>query len=113
MEPKSFNHCHLFTSNALPLFVNSHLLHRENTQNNFSRQIFLFTDGCVSNASNCIEIVRKNAKTTRLFTFGIGNGVSTSLVKGLAYAGKGFSEFIVSESSEKSLELVTLRQMNR
>ena len=32
----------------------------------------------------------------RCFTFGIGSGVSTSLVRGLAQAGNGTAEFIQS-----------------
>ncbi|KAJ6254333.1 von willebrand factor a domain-containing protein 5a [Anaeramoeba flamelloides] len=57
----------------------------------FSRQIFLITDGEVSNTQAVISKVRKNRSNTRVFTFGIGHGASSELVKGVAMAGGGKS----------------------
>lgn len=53
----------------------------------YPRQLFVLTDGEVSNTDECIRFVRKHAETTRVFTFGIGNEASQNLVKGLAKAG--------------------------
>jgi hypothetical protein len=36
------------------------------------RQLFILTDGEVNNTQECLDTVRKEAQTTRVFTFGIG-----------------------------------------
>ncbi|MFQ5381596.1 MAG: trypsin, partial [Dehalococcoidia bacterium] len=46
-------------------------------------------DGYVGNDMAIIDAVRKNADTTRVFSFGIGNSVNRSLLDGMARAGRG------------------------
>jgi hypothetical protein len=58
------------------------------------RQIFLLTDGQVSNTAAVIDITKDNASTSRMFTFGIGNSVDHTLVNGMAIAGGGKAEFV-------------------
>ncbi|OQV22972.1 von Willebrand factor A domain-containing protein 5A [Hypsibius exemplaris] len=60
----------------------------------FSRQLFILTDGQVSNTESVIELIRKNANNTRVFSFGLGQSPSRSLVNGIAMAGNGKAEFI-------------------
>jgi hypothetical protein len=58
-----------------------------------ARQVFVLTDGQVSNSSACIELVRKNSSNNRVFTLGIGSSADRHLVKGMARAGMGTSTF--------------------
>ncbi|KAH3732560.1 Adaptor complexes medium subunit family [Pelomyxa schiedti] len=72
---------------------------------NYSRQIILFTDGAVDNTQEVCECVRQNCGDSRVFAFGLGAGVSRSLVRGIAYAGHGQAEFIARSSDiESSVE---------
>ena len=67
-----------------------------------SRQIFLLTDGGVSNIDEVVGAVATNASNTRVFTFGIGLGVSTALVNKVAKAGRGKAVFISSKDRMQS-----------
>merc|ERR1719461_96555 len=59
----------------------------------YARQIFLLTDGAVSNDNQIIKLVRSNNKSSRVFTLGLGSSASRHLVKGVARAGNGTSIF--------------------
>ena len=58
------------------------------------RNVFILTDGAITNTKEAIELVFKNNKENRFFTFGIGAGASTELVNGIASAGNGYPSFI-------------------
>lgn len=60
-----------------------------------ARQVFVLTDGEVSNTEQVIEICRQNAHNSRVFTVGIGDEVSRALVEGMARAASGTAQFIV------------------
>lgn len=74
-----------------------------------SRQIMLLTDGEVSNTQEVVDLVRSNASLARVFSFGIGEGASTSLVKGIARAGRGRAEFVPNDSQTTALVMKTLK----
>lgn len=58
------------------------------------RQIFLLTDGSVSNTNQVINIAKKNVSNSRIFTFGIGSGASTSLIRNVAKVTNGRATFV-------------------
>jgi Ca-activated chloride channel family protein len=58
------------------------------------RQVVVLTDGEVTNTDAVLALAHRHAGRVRIFTFGIGAGSSHHLVKALARAGGGASEFI-------------------
>ncbi len=62
------------------------------------RVVCFMTDGYVGNDMAIIGAVKKNADTTRVFSFGIGNSVNRFLLDGMAHAGRGEVEYVTLES---------------
>lgn len=83
---------------------------QEKPKEGIPRQLFVLTDGEVDNTEECIATVRRNAHTTRVFTFGIGTDASQQLVEGLAKAGEGKFEII---KNNDTMEEQVMRQLNR
>ncbi|XP_072411602.1 von Willebrand factor A domain-containing protein 5A-like isoform X1 [Chiloscyllium punctatum] len=73
------------------------------------RQLFVFTDGEVSNTKMVIDEVQKNAHSHRCFSFGIGQGASTQLIKGIAKATSGNAEFITGKERMQPKVLQSLK----
>jgi Ca-activated chloride channel family protein len=82
----------------------------ETSKSESSRMIILLTDGEVGNEGECLELAKKHAANARIFTFGVGNGVSEFLLKGLARSSNAQAEFI---HPNERIEPKVLRQINR
>ncbi|XP_075711046.1 von Willebrand factor A domain-containing protein 5A-like [Rhinoderma darwinii] len=61
------------------------------------RQLFIFTDGEVGNTKEVISEVKRNSHSHRCFTFGIGEGASTALIKGVSQVANGTYDFITGK----------------
>jgi Ca-activated chloride channel family protein len=75
-----------------------------------TRNIIVLTDGQVSNEPAVIALARKHRERNRIFSFGIGSASSAFLVRGLARATRGASEFI---SGKERIEDKVLRTFSR
>ncbi|XP_069106666.1 von Willebrand factor A domain-containing protein 5A-like isoform X2 [Argopecten irradians] len=73
------------------------------------RQVFLLTDGGVSNTNQVITLARKNADNTRIFTFGIGEGASTSLVRNVAKVTNGLATFVTDKEKLQNKVMTVLK----
>jgi hypothetical protein len=67
-----------------------------------SRQIFLLTDGEISNVDEVLNLCCLMSVSNRIFSFGLGLSPSRSLVKGLARATNGRFVFIPPYTSVDS-----------
>nr|KAF6312370.1 von Willebrand factor A domain containing 5A [Pipistrellus kuhlii] len=79
-------------------------------------QLFVFTDGEVNDTFSVVGEVKRNGQRHRLFhnrrcfSFGIGEGASTSLIKGIARASGGAAEFITGNERMQSKALRALKR---
>ena len=61
----------------------------------FEWKVYLLTDGEVGNTQSIIDLIRSNRVNMKVHSFGIGDGVSTELIKKSAQAGGGHFYFIL------------------
>ncbi|XP_030621051.1 von Willebrand factor A domain-containing protein 5A-like [Chanos chanos] len=73
------------------------------------RQLFIFTDGEVSNTKAVLDLVKSNVGSHRCFSFGIGQGASTALVNGMAKEGCGHAQFITGKDRLQPKVMQSLR----
>nr|BAE23178.1 unnamed protein product [Mus musculus] len=72
-------------------------------------QLFVFTDGEVSDTFSVIREVKLNSKKHRCFSFGIGQGASTSLIKNIARVSGGTAVFITGKDRMQTKALGSLK----
>merc|ERR1711860_407897 len=75
----------------------------------YAKQIFLLTDGAVSNDQQVISLVKNNGLNSRVFTLGLGASASRHLVKGVARAGNGSSIFATLQADLRPKVLTLLK----
>ncbi|XP_073166215.1 von Willebrand factor A domain-containing protein 5A isoform X4 [Lepidochelys kempii] len=85
-------------------------IYRSPCRDGHPRQLFVFTDGEVVNTQEVITEVQHHRGTHRCFSFGIGEGASTALVKGIARAAGGSAEFITGQDRMQPKALQSLKQ---
>jgi von Willebrand factor A domain-containing protein 5 len=75
----------------------------------YSRQIFVITDGQVADEAEVIQFIRMQQSTTRIFAYGIGDGVSSTLIRALGRQGSGDSALLDGSASVSLKQLVQVR----
>uniref|UniRef100_A0A8C8SYA4 von Willebrand factor A domain-containing protein 5A n=1 Tax=Pelusios castaneus TaxID=367368 RepID=A0A8C8SYA4_9SAUR len=85
-------------------------IYRSPCQDGHPRQLFVFTDGEVGNTQEVITEVQRHRGSHRCFSFGIGDGASTALIKGIARAAGGSAEFITGQDR---MQLKALQSLKR
>ncbi|XP_069038523.1 von Willebrand factor A domain-containing protein 5A-like isoform X2 [Lepisosteus oculatus] len=73
------------------------------------RQLFVFTDGEVGNTKQVTDLVKTNSLSHRCFTFGIGEGASSALIRGMATEGSGHFQFITGTERLQPKVMQSLR----
>ena len=81
---------------------------KQKPREGYPKQLFLLTDGGVSDTKSVIKVVAQNNNRTRVHTIGIGNGCSQALIIGCAQKGKGQNIFISDNEnpSEKIIQML-------
>ena len=80
----------------------------QNTELKGRRSIFVLTDGEVSNTQQVLDLAQENAGNTQVFSVGIGHGVSTALVNGIARVSGGMAELVRDSGDQLNEKVVNL-----
>ena len=81
-------------------------------EKNLLNRIFVMTDGAVWDVQECLDIAKKISQNSnfdcKIYSLGIGNGCSESLVRGIAKEGDGDCELVKNEEdiSDKIIYLL-------
>uniref|UniRef100_S4R6Y9 VWFA domain-containing protein n=1 Tax=Petromyzon marinus TaxID=7757 RepID=S4R6Y9_PETMA len=84
-------------------------IYRQPCKPEHPRKLFLLTDEMVMNTEGVIQKVKNHSMDHRCFAFGIGQGVSTQLIKEVARVGNGLSEFVTSSDQLQAKVLRMLK----
>ena len=70
------------------------------------RQIFVLTDGQVSNTDSVLAKAEEHCQNNRIYTLGIGTGADPGLVEGLADVSGGRSDFVGNDEDQFSGKVI-------
>jgi len=65
------------------------------------RNLFLISDGHVTEEDFSLSLIRRHCQTDRLFTFGVGSTANRYLLRAMSKVGAGSSEFFDSKAKSK------------
>jgi len=82
----------------------------EPNRSDYLRYIFILTDGEVGNSDEIINYIKNQQTASQISTIGIGAGVSTYLINGVANAGHGSVHHILNASEIKSGVISSLKK---
>ncbi|XP_061588146.1 von Willebrand factor A domain-containing protein 5B1 [Cololabis saira] len=72
-------------------------LYQQPMQRSYPRQVFIITDGSISNVAKVLELVRRNTCAGRCFGLGLGPRACKRLLQGIAKLTGGTTEFLDEE----------------
>ncbi|MBV6456938.1 MAG: hypothetical protein HONBIEJF_00043 [Fimbriimonadaceae bacterium] len=63
------------------------------------------TDGLIGNEAEILQEIKKRRENSRMFTFGIGNGVNRFLIDAMSAEGRGAAEFVtLNQAAEPAVQ---------
>ena len=72
----------------------------------YPRNVFVLTDGAISNTQQVLDIIEKHNHETRVHSFGIGSGASKYLVNEIAHSGKGTATHIADGDKQINAKVI-------
>nr|XP_060626958.1 protein mono-ADP-ribosyltransferase PARP4 isoform X2 [Anolis sagrei ordinatus] len=76
------------------------------------RNILLISDGHIQNEAVTLQLVKQNAKDTRIFTYGVGPAANRHMLRSLSQYGAGAFEYF-DEKSKYDWKRKVMQQQNR
>ena len=67
------------------------------------RYVMFFTDGYIGNEKDVIDLTKREIGRARIFSFGVGSSVNRYLLDEVAYAGRGYAEYLRPREDAKQL----------
>ena len=89
------------------------ILNQDYSEINFSKNIFILTDGYIKDNDKCINLIKNNLNGFRIHSIGLGNDVDKIFIEQCAKLGKGSSSFIKGIKDVNSVVINALSKASR